>query len=365
MSFKSRALTRIFLAILVAMPMLASATKYTVSPGMSIQETIDKAVSGDSIQVLPGEYFQSIKITTPGLNVIGMEYEGVHALLNGFNKELVSRMSNPITIEANDVVVEGFHVRDFEGEGLILNDRENVTLRKLDIAVREGDALRFENSANITIEGCVLRSNGYIGLSLRKCQGVTVSRTESYNNALGVEITDGVKVSLNEMSVHNNVMGILLVTTSGEPGYSEHVTISNSRILDSKNILGEMKRPDLPLFMPGVGLRIVGTAHTMVFRCDIEGNQTYGIMTEQYALNADAKPHPCNHTYVHHNGYANNGTAPSEEYKKAYSDIPAGDLYWDKKGRRNQWQENNEPTTFPEKLLTEFGGVHTGGMLFL
>ena len=68
---------------------------------------------------------------------------------------------------------------------------------------------------------------------------------------------------------------------------------------------------------------------------------------------------PAEHTYAHHNLYANNGAAPAAEYVKEFAGIPAGDLYWDGLGERNQWQENVELKTYPEKLVVKQGGVHT------
>ncbi|HIA47458.1 MAG TPA: hypothetical protein EYN96_05685 [Candidatus Hydrogenedentes bacterium] len=349
----------------ISLPMLATATTYTVSKGMSIQKTIDKAEPGDLIQVLPGEYSEAIKITTPDLRVIGMEFEGAHARLNGFDKTLVQQLEDPITIDADNVTVEGFHVRRFHGKGIIVDGRSGITLRNIDITMPASDAIRFENSTDLNIVGCVVRSPGYIGISLRKCQGVVVSRCEAYNSALGVEVRDGIKIALDALSVHDNGMGILLVNTKNEEGYAEHTTISSSRVLDSGTTEVENALTESPLFLAGVGIRIVGAIHTDVSRCHVAGNTTYGIMTEQYTVNENAKPHPAEHTYVHHNEYANNGNDPSDAYKKSYSEVPSGDLYWDKMGRRNQFQESGKPRTYPEKLLTEFGGVHTGGMHFL
>lgn len=358
-------ITCLLLTILIAAPMVAAARTYTVSNGMSIQKTIDKAEPGDVVQVLPGEYTEAIRIATPGLRVIGMEFEGVHALLNGFDKTTAQQLENPIVVEADHVTIEGFHVRRFQGRGIVIKDRTGITLKNIDITMPASDAIRIENSTDINIVGCVVRSPGHVGISLRGCQGVVVSRCEAYGSALGIEIRDGTKIALDALSVHDNGMGILLVNEKNEEGYAGHSIISSSRILDSGTTDAGNVLTGEPLFLAGVGLRIVGALHTDVSRCHVSGNRTYGIMTEEYLIDEDAKPHPAEFTYVHHNEYANNGNDPSDAYGKTYTDIPTGDLYWDKKGRRNQFQESGNPRTYPEKLLTEFGGVHTGGMHFL
>ncbi len=71
------------------------------------------------------------------------------------------------------------------------------------------------------------------------------------------------------------------------------------------------------------------------------------------------------HTYVHHNTYADNGTAPTEGFKKQFPGVEGCDLYWDGTGVRNQWQENTDLKTHPENLVTEQGGVHTDVIHFL
>jgi hypothetical protein len=68
---------------------------------------------------------------------------------------------------------------------------------------------------------------------------------------------------------------------------------------------------------------------------------------------------PSEHAYVHHNRYFNNGGAPFKGYAERFPGIPSGDIYWDELGERNQFQENAELKTYPEKLVVEHGGVHT------
>lgn len=365
MSILSKLFTCLITLNFMVVSGVVHATTYNVSPGMVIQETLDKAEPGDVIQILPGEYIGAIKITTPNLQVLGMMFEGEHALMTGFDKGLVSQLSNPIVIEADDVVVEGLHVRKFDGAAIVIKGRRNITLRDLDISTNYGNAITVEDSNEITIEGCTVRSAGYVGLSLRGCGGVTVSRLEAYNNAIGLEVQDGVKIMFDQLSLHDNAMGALFLNSKSDQGNADNITISSSRILNNTQAKVYKNLPETAYFMPGVGIRMVGTSTCVVTRCHIEGNSTYGVMTEQAAHVEGMKPYPAEFTYVHHNEYANNGMNPSEEFKATKAEIPPGDIYWDEEGRRNQFQEEGLPTTFPKKLITKFGGVHTGGFHFI
>jgi len=117
----------------------------------------------------------------------------------------------------------------------------------------------------------------------------------------------------------------------------------------------------------GIGILVWGADHTEVAQCVVSDNAAMGIMT--LAFDKDGARHlpkdaprsgpPAEDVYAHHNTYANNGSAPPTEFTKQFNGIPAGDLYWDGLGEHNQWQENTELKTYPEKLVVKQGGVHT------
>ncbi|MFE7562370.1 hypothetical protein ACFU74_22105, partial [Kitasatospora sp. NPDC057500] len=70
------ALTTVLTAVGAA-PAHASGGLYVVPPGGSIQAALDAALPGDVVQLLPGEYRGSVRITTPGVTLRGAGPESV------------------------------------------------------------------------------------------------------------------------------------------------------------------------------------------------------------------------------------------------------------------------------------------------
>ncbi|MFP6583752.1 MAG: right-handed parallel beta-helix repeat-containing protein [Candidatus Hydrogenedentota bacterium] len=343
----------------------AVATTYTVSEGMVIQETIDKAVSGDTIQVLPGDYQQAIRIDKDGLTVIGMEFQGIHAVLDGLDVYSTEKAPRAISIEANDVVCDGFHIRNFSSPAVEVLKRSNITLTKLDVHVDGDYGILLEDVTPLQITSTIVRGANEVGIALRRCQDAVLTRCEVYYNRIGVAMWDGVKSRIEGLSAHTNGMGILIANTDGQPEKAEHTLILGARILNTGTIHApDAKTSAIPDYLQGIGIRIVGASHTEVAHCYFDNNGSVGVLTDQWIGSGDAEPYPAQHTYVHHNHYAGNGKAPSAGYAKAYPEFPGGDLYWDGEGRRNQWQENGNLAVYPEKLITKFGGVHTNVMHF-
>jgi hypothetical protein len=361
----------VFLGIILLSSPLTFATTYTVSEGMKIQAMIDKAVSGDTVQVLPGTYSETIRITTPGLRVIGMEFEGVHATLDGLDKDSTLRSPLAISIEADDVVCEGFYLRNVSSPGIQVLGHSNITLGGFDVEVAGDYGIQIEDAVELTLSDTTVRGADEVGIALRRTQGAIVSRCEVYRNRIGVEITDGVKTRVEDMSVHTNGMGMIIANSSGDESKAEYTTVTNSRFQNIGVVYRGESESAISNYIPGVGIRIIGAMTTEIARCYFENVGSVGVITEQWDDDTEKKPLPSSHTYVHHNYYGTNGLEPSSAYTAAFPAFAGGDLYWDGEGRRNQWQESENPwdtssvlKVYPEKLITKFGGVHTNVMHF-
>ncbi|WP_234326432.1 hypothetical protein [Streptomyces sp. NRRL S-495] len=70
------ALTTVLTAVGAA-PARAAGELHLVRPGESIQQAVDAALPGDTVQLLPGEYRGSVRITTPGLTLRGAGRDSV------------------------------------------------------------------------------------------------------------------------------------------------------------------------------------------------------------------------------------------------------------------------------------------------
>ena len=348
---------------------LSAAKTYTISEGQAIQPVIDKAEPGDIIQVLPGEYPETIVINKPGLTVHGMEFEGTRTTLDGLDKDSTELAAVAISIEADDVICKGFRIRNVTSPAVRASGLSNIEISGLDIDVSGDYGIHLEDIVGLKMHDNTVRGASDSAILINRSQDAVLTDNEAFHNAIGLTLLDNVQVRVDDFTAHANGMGIIIANTKGSEGQGEYTKVTNSRIAHIGTAYSPESVPNSPYYMPGLGIRIVGAWHTEIARCYFENNGSVGILTQQWTGDGDARPFAPRHNYVHHNIYSANGEQPGEHYTDAFPDFEGGDLYWDGEGRRNQWQEADPPEgslkVFPEDLISKFGGVHTNVMHFL
>ncbi len=352
------------------------AKTYNVSPGMSIQEVIDKAGSGDKIQVLVGDYHESIMIDKKNLTLIGLSYEGARPILNGTRD--AETLDVAVGIAADGVTVEGFVIQDYGEAGVVADAVNNITLTDLIIANSGVAGVMVDDADGVTLQRVIVSDMTGVGAYIMESTNVFIKDSEFLLSPYGLVLVDCLQGTVQNSGFYRNAVGIIIASRPNPPRQGgDHVAIRHCRILENK---GENTYPKarciaaLPMDIPGgIGVAILGADHTVLSDSIIVGNASCGVAT--YA-HPDATAPTDNegeesfagipdHTYVHHNAYADNGTAPTGAFEKQFPGVEGCDLYWDGSGVRNQWQENTDLKTHPENLVVEQGGVHTDVIHFL
>ncbi len=146
-----------------------SSQTITVSPGESIQKTVDKANPGDTIIVNKGQYSEEVNITTPKLTL-----KSNHAEIKG------------LTIKGSGTKIYGFYVH---GDGVgIAENTVDCTIRNCIVNnTQHGfyDCIRLSGAGNATIRNNTIL-NGNNGIVLGKSAGNTVLNNLIYNCNIGI-----------------------------------------------------------------------------------------------------------------------------------------------------------------------------------
>lgn len=350
----------------------ASAATYTVSPGMSIQETLNKTQPGDTVQVLVGEYNESLRIQTEGLRLVGLAFEGERPVLSGAGE--FENLGIAVTVYADDVTVEGFVIRGYTRSGVVGENISDIRIHDL-IVDRSGvRGIAFRNAKDVEIDACIVSGAEIAGFHIADCTTVEIHNNEAFSNSIGIVIEDSFESRVENNSAHNNSIGLFVLRTPSQHTQSgSYSKVIQNRFYNNNREMPNAQDAVTKRLAPGIGVLIVAADYTEIARCTFSGNNAYAAMVMGYDSakldgefsGEDETLANADHTFVHHNIYRENGLAPSKAFEKRFKRIPGGDLYWDGTGDRNQWQEDGELRTVPEKLVQKHGGAHTNVMHFL
>jgi nitrous oxidase accessory protein len=174
---------RTVLAMLALLPLAAPgawAATWTVRPGESIQQAIDAAAPGDTVQVLRAQHVANLKIVKP-LILRGIDRPTLSGGLNG----------DTIRVAAPDVTIEGLIVRD-SGDSLLAQNAgiyiapgsHRALVRRCDLVynlfglwIEKADGVRVEDNL-ITGKRDYSSSQRGNGVQLYNTRGARIERND-------------------------------------------------------------------------------------------------------------------------------------------------------------------------------------------
>jgi parallel beta-helix repeat protein len=329
----------------------------TVKPGESIQAAIDRAHNGDRIEIFPGVYHQSVMIDKSGLTLAGVQVNGERPVFDGQNK-----LTDAVQGSADHFLMQGFHIRDYTGNGIVNHRANRVAYRDLIVENPGLYAIYPVECERVLVESCVVSGAKDAGIYVGQSRDIIVRNNEVFHNVAGIEIENSVRALVANNSAHHNTAGILVfLLPNGPSKISSHTRVVNNRVWENNHENFAKPGTTVSFLPPGLGMFIMAADHTEVTLNQIFGNDSQGLqmisyLTSQVApknkIELDIEPNSDNNL-VHDNLYRDNGRHPA----KAYLDqnIPGGDIAWDGTGVGNGWQEAATVKTFPPNLPTQSG----------
>ncbi len=339
-----------------AKPQFTGAT-FTVKSGQSIQAAVDRAQNGDHIEVFPGVYNQSVMIDKAGVSLIGVDVNGERPILDGQNK-----LGDAVQGSGDHFLIQGFHIRNYTGNGVVNNKASHVTFRDLIVENPGLYAVYPVECTGVLVEGCVVSGAKDAGIYVGQSRDIVVRNNEVFHNVAGIEIENSVHALVANNSAHHNTAGILVFLLPNNPSkVGSHTRVVNNRSWENNHENFGKPGTTVSFLPPGLGMFIMAADHTEVTQNEIFGNDSQGIqmisyLTSQVApkkkIEIDTEPNSDNN-FIHDNLYHDNGNHPAKTYVD--QNIPGGDLAWDGTGVGNGWQESPGVKMFPPDLPKQSG----------
>src|SRR5215216_7134146 len=222
-------------AVLVALSLLVSTgfasakpKGHVVRPGESIHKAIKAADPGDTIVVHGGVYHGTVVIKKDGISL-----RGVDAVLKPPAKPTSSCGASGFCVQADDVSISGFTVRNFPDFGIVALGARNakfVTNR----AFNNGEYGIFARSSRGTKIISNLTSGSdeagiYVGDSPHA--DATVAANETYDNEFGILVRNALHGKIVANQVHNNCLGMVFLADA--PGPAGAFDVSGNEVANN------------------------------------------------------------------------------------------------------------------------------------
>ena len=327
----------------------ATAT-FRVGPGQSIQAAIDRCTAGDRVEVEPGVYRQTIVIDKDGVTLVGLNRDGERAVLDGGGA-----LADAVQSSADDLVVAGFVIRNYKGNGILASKAQRVVFRDLIVDNAGLYGVYPVECAGVLVEGCTVSGISDAAIYVGSSRDIVVRNNEVFNNVAGIEIENCTAALVTNNSAHHNTAGSW---SSCCPIIRLKVGL-DTRVINNRSWANNHenfgKSGTLIANLPtGIGILVMAADRTEVTQNWIADNDSYGVVVGALSQpggehKLDVEPNS-DHTLIAGNTYQNNGRHPHPAYTERRK-APGGDLFWDGSGVGNQWRETGDLVTFPTDLL--------------
>jgi nitrous oxidase accessory protein NosD len=306
-----------------------------VHPGESIQKAIKAADPGDTIVVLGGVHHESVVIKKDGISL-----RGVDAVLkppakpNSSPGQERSCGVSGFCIQADDVSISGFTVRNFPDFGIVAFGAQNAKFVH-NRAFNNGEygITAFSSKGTKIIANLTSGSDEagiYVGDSPNA--DATVAANETYDNFFGILVRNAIHGKIAANQVHNNCLGMLFLADA--PGPAGAFDVSGNEVANNTRACRATEESPRG---SGVGIALLG-ARGM----EIKGNHIIH--------NVPSGPTAFSGGVVVSKGFKG-GTAPADNAVVGNTILRnRPDILWDKSGSGNRLTPNNCKTSKPGRL---------------
>ena len=261
---------------------------------------------------------------------LSLRVNGVTLKGAGLDKTILSfrgQVAGPegLLVQASDFTIEGLTLEDSQGDGLKINDGENITIRA--VRVRWTDGPKTSNGAygiypvkarNVLIEDSQAFAASDAGIYVGQSRNVIVRRCRAEQNVAGIEIENTIDADVTENVATGNTGGILVfnMPNLSQPGHSTRVFKNR---VEQNNLDNFGAKGTAVASVPaGSGVVVNSNAKVEIFDNDVLDNRTANVIISSYfstgyysdkGVEPGYDPYP-KAIYVHDNRFSGGGDAP-------------------------------------------------------
>lgn len=278
-----------------------------VRPGESVQQAVDSAHPGDTIQLLPGTYHGSVLIKTSELTLRGSGSATVIVPATGAGQAGTAGAAKPAAAGAHDsaadpaggtcaapghgvcvlgtaehpvtgVVIESLAVSGFSKNGVSGSGTDRMTVRDVLVEHNGEEGISQEKSTRGLLIGDHASDNGQAGIFVTNIaygkggaidtEGTVIAGNTMTGNRFGADLRRVRNLTFENNLVTGNCSGVFVVGDDGVPRGGA-LTLRDNRVsANNKYCPADGRLP----YLQGVGIVLTGVEDTVLTGNRIEGN---------------------------------------------------------------------------------------------
>ncbi|MFC8447521.1 nitrous oxide reductase family maturation protein NosD [Kitasatospora sp. NPDC057223] len=271
------------LITLGAVPPAHASARHLVRPGESVQQAVDAAAPGDTVQLLPGSYQGSVLVTTSGLTIRGAGPETVitpgaddanACALAGHGICVTGAAGHRLT----GVRIEALTVSGFRKNGVNASETDGMAVRAVRVQGNGQQGISQEKSTRGMLTGNEATGNGQSGIFLANTvdneggaidtEGAVIRENRLEGNRIGVTVRRARDLTVERNAISGNCGGVFIVGDEGVPRAGA-LTISRNKVTANNKYCPPNPRLDA---IQGTGILLTGAEDTLVSGNQVEGN---------------------------------------------------------------------------------------------
>ncbi|MDO6428356.1 parallel beta-helix domain-containing protein [Thalassotalea sp. 1_MG-2023] len=289
---------------------------HVIKPGDLIMEAVKNATPGDTIQIMPGTYHETVYIDKDDIRIVGVIDQGKRATLDGQGK-----LNDAILYSGNNVVVENLLITKYKGNAIMGQAGNNFEIRN-NIIVDTGVYGIFPQlGKNGIVEHNIISGIEDAAIYVGMSDNIHVAHNEVFDSVAGIEIENSRHAIVENNYVHNNTGGILAFITPGLPIKTTFDVIIRHNFIVNNNTANFGAPGSTVAGIPaGTGILIMAADEVIVEGNIISGNKTAGIVITDHqnapntTIDPESDPSP-DKVMILDNLMVNNGYDTIDEAK--------------------------------------------------
>lgn len=285
------------------------------------REKLLDAKPGDVIEVPPGKFSfdRSLSLRADGVTIRGagpdksvLSFKGQKAGAEG------------LLVNASDFTIENLAIEDSKGDGLKVNEGENITIRNVRVEWTGGPktgngayGLYPVKTRNVLIENSVAIAAADAGIYVGQSRDVIVRNSRAEYNVAGIEIENTINADVYGNVATHNTGGILVFNMPALSQQGGNIRVFRNKVVANDTANFGAKGTPVASVPAGSGVVVNSNDDVEIFDNDIADNKTANIIVssvystgyknDQPASEFDPYPERIN---VHGNRLSGGGDAP-------------------------------------------------------